>query len=64
MHNIDWSKFISSEDTCYCRCGKTFRSHAKYVLSVEKIITRKDCPSCGKNNDCWRVASDSETIEI
>lgn len=64
MKKINWTKFTGAEDTCYCRCGKVFRSHAKYVMSAARMVTRKECPSCGKNNNCWRVASDSETIEI
>ena len=62
--NIDWSKFIDFEDTCHCRCGKVFRSHAKFVIAVKKVITRKPCPQCGKDNDCMRVCSDREVMEI
>ena len=64
MNNIDWSKFTGPEDTCHCRCGKVFRSHVKYVMAAKRMITRRQCPQCGKNNDCWRVTSDPETIEI
>ena len=61
---IDWSKFTHSEDTCHCRCGEIFRSHAKYVATVKRVITRKQCPECSKDDDCWRVASDQETMTI
>ena len=62
--NIDWSEFTWSENTCHCRCGEIFRSHAKYVMAAKRMITRKKCPRCKKNNDCWRVTSDPEAIEI
>jgi len=62
--DIDWSEFIGSEDTCYCRCGRDYRSHTKYVGTLNKMITKKDCPGCTKNNDCWRVVSDPETFEV
>lgn len=62
MDNIDWSKFTGAEDVCHCRCGKVFRSHAKFVIYVARMITKKKCPSCGKDNDCWRVTSDPETM--
>lgn len=62
--DIDWSKFTGLEDTCYCKCGKIFGSHAKYVMAVKKMITRKPCPQCKKNNDCWRVTSEPEIMTI
>ena len=64
MDNIDWSEFTGPEDTCYCRCGEIFRSHTKYVKAVYKAITKEHCPRCGKDDDCWRILSDPETITI
>lgn len=64
MSNIDWAKFTGSEDTCHCRCGKIFRSHAKYVTTAKGIITRRQCPFCRKDNNCWQVSSDPEVVEI
>lgn len=62
--NIDWSEFTGAEDTCRCRCGKIFRSHAKFVMAAKGMITEKPCPHCGKNNDCRRVTSDPEVMEV
>ena len=62
--DIDWSEFTWSEDTCHCRCGEIFRSHSKYVMAVNKAITKKQCPRCGKDDDCWRIISDPETMTI
>lgn len=61
---IDWSEFIWPEDTCCCRCGEIFRSHSKYIMAVSKIITKEQCPRCRKDDDCWRIISEPETIKI
>jgi hypothetical protein len=66
---IDWSSFDRfSESTCFCRCGQTFRSHAKLVTAASKLtmrlVTRKPCPSCGKDDDCKRVEDDPEVWSI
>jgi len=61
--DIDWSNFTFSEDTCHCRCHCIFRSHAKYVLKLG-LITRNKCPKCGKNDNCWRITSDIDHVEI
>ena len=63
--NIDWSVFDEyPEDTCSCRCGEVFRSHAKFVRDVSRVITRKACPACGKNSDFSRIESDPEKYTI
>ncbi len=62
---IDWTMFDRwPEDTCFCRCGGIFRSHGKWIMSEKRIIARSPCPKCGKNDDCYRVKSDPETMEI
>ena len=63
---IDWSKFdAGAEDTCTCRCGARFRSHAKIVmLPVPMLLARKACPGCKRHDDLTRVASDPETVTI
>lgn len=61
---IDWSEFTGAESTCHCRYGKIFRSYAKYIRYGKGMITKKPCPQCKKNNDCWRVASDPEIMTL
>jgi hypothetical protein len=50
MSAIDWTPYDKwSEDTVTCRCGTTFRSHAKATFDDGKpaITSRKPCPTCG-----------------
>ena len=63
---IDWSVFDKfSESTCACNCGAEFRSHAKSVFDpAARIVSRKPCPSCGRNDDLRRVASDTEVYAL
>jgi len=68
MEKINWSKFDDySEDTCYCKCGKVYRSHAKGV-KIEgkfKMVTRKLCPGCGASvSNCRRYQSNPEIYTI
>ena len=69
---IDWSVFDEfPESTCYCRCGRVFRSHSKGVVIKNKdnghsftVLTRKKCPVCGRNDSTYRVSSDPEVMFI
>jgi len=62
---INWMEFDKwTKDTCYCRCDKIFRSHGRFDMKAGRIITRLPCPNCGKNDDCYRIQSDPETMEI
>lgn len=66
---IDWSIFKDGpENTCYCQCGKIYRSHAKVHLhSDQKLytVTMKQCPKCGEAvNNCFRIQSDPEIYSI
>lgn len=66
-HPIDWSIFDGDpEQTCGCRCGHIFRSHAKLVMGVERphSKTRKPCPACGRDDNCDRLSSDPEPYSI
>lgn len=61
MSEIDWSIFDKyPEDTCDCRCGKVFRTHSKFVAELSRVITRKPCPDCGKNDNFRKISSDPE----
>lgn len=65
MSKINWSVFNNDpENNCYCRCGAIFRSHAKFVGVLGKMVARKPCPACGKNDDMQRVSSDPESFII
>lgn len=67
MVEIDWSPFDKySEDTCTCRCGATFRSHAKSVLDGEtlRLRSRKPCPACGRDDNLGRICADPEYMTI
>lgn len=64
---IDWSVFDKyPDDTCFCRCGSEFRSHAKFatVAGSSGLVSRKPCPACGKADDIWMVSADSETYTL
>lgn len=42
----EWDAFDKwPEDTCYCRCGSVFLSHARVVDSLP--CSRTPCPRCG-----------------
>jgi hypothetical protein len=63
---IDWTDFDgTSEQTCRCRCGTVFRSHARvrYDAGI-RPIARKPCPGCGKSDDLWAISSDPELFTI
>ena len=61
---IDWSSSDKyPEDTCSCRCGNVYRSHAKYTKE-QGLVSRKPCADCGKDNDLRRVESDPESFSV
>ena len=63
---IDWSIFDGDpEATCYCRCGKVFRSHVKGMYTEgARSVSRKPCPGCGQNDDCNRISFDPESFTL
>lgn len=66
MAEIDWSKRDGDpEDICHCRCKAVYNSHS--FLDTDKgfeTITRKPCPACRRNNDCWWIESAPERFII
>jgi len=67
MSDVNWTEFDQfPEDTCDCRCGKTYRSHVKAVMKEKlTLVSRKPCPNCGKTEDhLRRVSSDPEKWTI
>ena len=65
--DIDWSDFINfPENTCYCECGSTYRSHTKLVRKDKFIIfSEKPCPNCRKTEGhLRRVSSDPDTMTL
>ncbi len=65
---IDWSIFDGEpESTCYCKCNKIYRSHAKahFHEGNPYIVTMKKCPLCGESiSNCYRIQSDPEAYTI
>ncbi len=62
---IDWSTFDAfPESTCTCRCGTRFRSHTKFVMADHRTHTRKPCPNCRRDDDCWQIQGDPETYDL
>lgn len=62
---IDWTIFDGDpECTCYCRCGKVYRSHFKYYGRISSTVTRKPCSGCGSHLNCYRISSDPETWSV
>ncbi len=63
---IDWSIFDGDpEATCYCNCSMVFRSHAKGIYKEGYgTVTRKPCPKCGQNDNCFRISFDEESFSV
>lgn len=60
---VDWSKFDGPpSQTCYCRCGGVYRSHAKTTRLGESltIVSKDPCPDCGSHTDLRKVEGDPE----
>lgn len=60
---IDWLMFDKNgyaESTCHCRCGVNYRSHAKFVGDLGCCVSRKQCPSCGRIDQLFKIESDPE----
>lgn len=65
--NIDWTVFDQyPEQTCECRCGTVWRTHAKLVSGERglHLITRKPCPGCGKPDAVRKASSDPEQVIV
>lgn len=53
------------EDTCECRCGAVWASHAKYVGDPKpSLVTRRPCPACGRTDQCVAVRSGWEPMSF
>lgn len=64
---IDWSPFDKyPEDTCYCRCGVTYKSHVKALCrgSQFDLVARGACPSCGRTDQIRRTEGSSHIDTI
>lgn len=65
---IDWTPLLKySENTIECACGTIYRSHSKGMAYHESItiVTRKPCPSCGRDHDHVRACrSDVEEYSV
>ena len=65
MTTIDWSALDRyTEDTCECHCGATYRSHAKYSMADNGIVSRRPCPNCGSDRNLRKVSHGSEVFTI
>lgn len=62
---IDWSRFGDEiTQTCFCRCGAEFRSHAKIDMTVRKSVSKDPCPGCEDHDNLRRVSSDPESWSL
>lgn len=53
------------EDTCRCRCGAVWASHAKFVFDpAPGLVTRRPCPACGRNDQCVSVRGGTEAMSF
>jgi hypothetical protein len=58
---INWTPYDTlAPDTIFCRCGEMFWSHTQFSAarvgqSHHKIISRKPCPRCGKNDSAKTI---------
>jgi hypothetical protein len=66
VSKMDWSAFDSEgiTQTCYCRCGTEYRSHAKINMEVRKSVSYDPCPSCSSHSNLWRTSSDPEIFTL
>lgn len=61
MSETDWTNFDREsfpKSRCYCRCGATFSSHAKYTFSAG-LVVRDACPGCGSHRELHRIDTPS-----
>lgn len=66
----DWSAFAGQEidQTCACRCGTDYRSHAKLFRTEDNQgfdhISRYPCPNCGRHDDIRACYGDPESFTL
>lgn len=64
LPEVDWSAFDAfPKSICRCRCGFSFRSHAKYVMTFG-LVTRTECLGCKRKDNVWSVIGEPETMTI
>lgn len=64
---IDWGPQDGDPlSTCFCRCDAIFGSHTKFVWIEGRgvTVTRRACPSCGRNDDCYQIEGPTHHMEI
>ncbi len=57
---LGWEIFDGDpESDCHCKCGEVFFSHVKAIYDSgsgkRRLVSRKPCPSCGKDNALRRA---------
>ena len=60
---VDWDGFdYPPNQIVTCRCGFRWRTHAKFVASLRRVVARQPCPNhkCGKYDQIIRAESDPE----
>lgn len=75
--SILWDQFKGEpEDTCYCRCGKVYRSYTKMINIISRgnlgtpnvqlvVVAQKPCPGCKKTDGhLRRVSGDKELLSV
>ena len=62
---VDWSIFDwPVSQTCYCRCGAEYRSHAKINMDLRRTVSKDPCPECGSHGNLRMSSSDPETMTL
>lgn len=47
-----------------CWCGAEYRSHAIFDKDAKRMVARKPCPQCGKDDNFRKISSDPETMTL
>ena len=64
---IDWSPFTWPIDqTITCRCGESFRAHAKFSVQEDGtgIFSQSPCPACRSYGPHAKSAGEPELMTI
>lgn len=62
VKTMDWSCFKDKPitQTCSCRCGAEYRTHAKINMDLRRSVPLDPCPGCGRHDNIRRTSDDPE----
>lgn len=63
LEDVDWTG-IDWEDSLTCACGRQFRSASRYVAALERVVSRRPCPGCGRQDRIVHAEMDPETFTV